>query len=1237
MSLNKLLWFAIVHSWRDLWRNRSRTVFALVCVATGVAAVVALRSLAFMVGDELTTNLAQLNRGDIRVYASRNVPELVQLSDQQRIPIFNQETVDAIRAWADREEVDVTMARVNGGFSLSPIVNGDATTARPIIALYVEPGEYPYYDTLALRQPAGAGLEEVFVGPDDREFRPVVISNNLARQAGLGLRVGDMVRLGAFDPLYYVAGIARAESETVLTNPAAAFFGDYVYLPMSDSEFQGEDPLPDQVFIRVPLGRDIGEVEKSLVEMLQQELGSETDIDEELNRATVPELEEQNAEVAGVIDDLILVLGLSSLLIGGIGIINTMLVVVSRRTLEIAVMKTLGLKGYRVTLIFLVEALLLGVIGSLIGVVIGVILSYLIRGVGEEAFSLSLEWRLYPAAMFSGLFLGVVMTGLFGFMPTLIAGQVRPAIVLRPNEAQMPAAGLLQTLVTLVVMIVILGVLVSAIVEGAIDYGPVYMIVGGGALVGLFAGVIIANTRLGQPMPEYYKFRLVRRFERLDGTITGAAGLLLAGILPVPAWRGLDRGERGRTVITGGLRTLRQAILLYGSLAIGAAAASGIMLVVSEIWLPFGIGDSKPANDVIGALDRGDTAYVVAWALLALLIGAAIRWWARALVGVIALASLGVTVGAGIGFILGLIMESLIADTAAWNFLAEMSTGVVLVEGALALLCVVYVLYWLLVWAVGKLPPGVLMGIVSLTLLSLMVGAAAVVVLVGVWALVLLTMVALVVWWVARRGRWPGTVTPTHNGDLADMAQTATRGTSAVMLAVAAVAGGFWIMEATGSTAWWGGALVGAVVYMGLWVYLRRNYRVDGRLILREMAGRKARVASTLLGLSVGIAGLSIVSLTTGATSHLLEFQLTETAEGNLLIGDPTSTHKEEVRAALDGLEGVESYSQVTMYLSVLLTVNGEEVRFSRMRNDDGSDPHENSNLDRRESGVSLGLTVREDLDNMPDYNMIAGRAFGPDDAGQHRIMLRESFVTERFDIGVGDRLMFLFENDPGEADDVLIQFRVSGIISRNSEQTGLEELGQLSMIPPGVLPETVRSEGTATIVMVDESDDAYMDQVLVAVSRVPGVIAFELGALTQLVQNLIDQLKAIPTLVAWLALVAGTAIIANTVALATQERRRQIGVMKAVGLKGRRVLAMLIIENGLIGLIAGLIGNGVGFLITVILVLTSRNPDELQNTIEFDTMGWLILMSIGVAIGAATLSAWSAAAEKPMNVLRYE
>ena len=182
-----------------------------------------------------------------------------------------------------------------------------------------------------------------------------------------------------------------------------------------------------------------------------------------------------------------------------------------------------------------------------------------------------------------------------------------------------------------------------------------------------------------------------------------------------------------------------------------------------------------------------------------------------------------------------------------------------------------------------------------------------------------------------------------------------------------------------------------------------------------------------------------------------------------------------------------------------------------------------------------------------------------------------------------------------------------------------------------------MKPEGTATIALIDQSDARYMDQVMVALAAVPGVIVFELDALTQLAKSLLEQLNAIPTLVAWLALVAGTAIIANTVALAVQERRRQIAVMKAIGLKGWRALAMLLVENGLIGLLAGVIGTGVGFGVTVVVVLASPSPGDLQRIIEFGTMGWLVLMSIAVAIGAAMLSAWGAVREKPLHVLRYE
>lgn len=1204
----RLLRFAVKHSLRDMGRNRARTAFALVCVATGVSAIVALRSLAFMVGDELTTNLAQVNRGDIRVYATRSVPELIELSPQD-FPVFTQRTVSLVRAWAAREDVVVSFARLSGALPLRPVVGGEERTAQTVLSLYVETAVYPYYDTIVLREPAGVVLRNIFAQHGEAsgaldDPRPIVISTGLTRSVGMGLGLGDIVRLGAAEVYYVVRGIAPSTAETVLTLPAAAFLGTYVYLPLEDLTPAGEAPLPDEIFVKVPLGRDIDGVETSLIAYLQEQIRAETDLERELSRATVPELAERNAETADVIDDLILVIGLSSLLIGGIGIVNTMLVVVNRRMLEIAVLKTLGLKAYRVTLLFLVEALLLGAAGSAIGVGVGVALSYLVRGVGEEAFALTLEWRLYPAAMGSGLFLGVLVTALFGFMPTLIAGQVRPATVLRPNEAEMPAAGLIQTLLTLLVMIAVLGVLVSSIVGGAFAVGPVIMIAGGGALVGLFAGVIAANRRRSAPA------RGQRRLRHWLG----------AG-----AWH---------------------AVQLYGALAVGAALASGVLLIVGAIWRPFGLGDADLPDTIMQAAREGESGWALGWALLTAVVARAVWRHAGRAARAIALAALGLTLGGALGAGGGLVLERLAGGTGLWRSLVSVSTGIVLVEGTIALLSAIYVGYWLLVWGVARLRPVAMSGITSGLLVGLTAGLGAVASLAGRAALTGTLALIVAGWLTVRARRTTPTPEPGAQGDklLPDVTRThalyreadPARYLSAVLLGAAAVVGSLLGADMAGGDAVWLSALVVFAVFCAWWLLLARSYSADGRLILREMAGRRTRVALTLLGLSVGVAGLSLVSLTAGAVSHLLEIQLGEAVEGNLLIGDPSAAHRQEVAATLDAAEGVLSYSQVTTYRGVLVAHNGEEVRLGR-HFDEGEDSSQGDENERSGRGVSLGIIERETLSDMPRYKMVSGRALAPGDEGQHRIMLRESFITEHLGIRAGDRLQLLFENQPGEDDDVLMQFQVIGVISRQSEQTGLEELGNLSVLPPGVLPTSVTAAGTATIALIDESDNRFMDQVLVALADVPGVIVFELDVLTQLAQNLLDQLNAIPTLVAWLALVAGTAIIANTVALATQERRRTIAVMKAMGLKGWRALAMLLVENGLIGLLAGLIGTGVGLLVTVVVVLAGPSPGDLQRTIEFETMGWLVLMSVVVAIGVAMLSAWTAIREQPLNVLRYE
>ena len=86
-------------------------------------------------------------------------------------------------------------------------------------------------------------------------------------------------------------------------------------------------------------------------------------------------------------------MGLGALLVGGVGIMNTMLVLVRRRTSEVAAIKTFGLRGRQVAALFFTEALMLGIIGSLLGVIVGIGLSVIVNEYGAVALRQPLIWK----------------------------------------------------------------------------------------------------------------------------------------------------------------------------------------------------------------------------------------------------------------------------------------------------------------------------------------------------------------------------------------------------------------------------------------------------------------------------------------------------------------------------------------------------------------------------------------------------------------------------------------------------------------------------------------------------------------------------------------------------------------------------------------------------------------------------------------------------------------------------
>jgi putative ABC transport system permease protein len=160
---------------------------------------------------------------------------------------------------------------------------------------------------------------------------------------------------------------------------------------------------------------------------------------------------------------------------------------------------------------------------------------------------------------------------------------------------------------------------------------------------------------------------------------------------------------------------------------------------------------------------------------------------------------------------------------------------------------------------------------------------------------------------------------------------------------------------------------------------------------------------------------------------------------------------------------------------------------------------------------------------------------------------------------------------------------------------------------------------------------------VLLSLSENPLVLSLDISFIDSLLSRFINQFSAIPTLVGILSLLAAAVAMANTVSLATLERRRTIGVLKAVGLKGQRILLIMLLENTLIGLLGGLIGIGLSALGVALMTAIGQGaaipiPREATGVAIA-----LLVAAVVIAWTATFLSARPAVSEPVNSVLRYE
>ena len=138
-------------------------------------------------------------------------------------------------------------------------------------------------------------------------------------------------------------------------------------------------------------------------------------------------------EMLGMVTAFISFVAGISLLVGGIGVMNIMLVSVTERTREIGIRKSLGAKTSSIMLQFLAEAAILTVIGGLIGIILGILAAYGICSVMSGSIGMTITPGISPTVIFVATLFSCAVGVFFGIYPAKKAARLSPIEALRRN------------------------------------------------------------------------------------------------------------------------------------------------------------------------------------------------------------------------------------------------------------------------------------------------------------------------------------------------------------------------------------------------------------------------------------------------------------------------------------------------------------------------------------------------------------------------------------------------------------------------------------------------------------------------------------------------------------------------------------------------------------------------------------------------------------------------------------
>jgi len=379
----------------NIWRRPLRTALTILGIVIGVFALTVMGALAEKLnvlvdgGDEyFRTRIFVFDAGAASGFQASSRPVTRDLVERIELLPGVDRATPVMQTLLDPEEV--------GGFDIPELLTG------------IEPETW-YDPAIELRVDAGRLLEP---GEDGR----TVIGADLAER--YGLRVGDTFTMREHE--FEVVGVL----ERTLTFP-----DKIAYVPLANAQQIYVEAVPDAFEERT---HELATQIEVFPEDLDDAAAIAAAITAELDsvRAVTPaEVADQIGQASIVFNLIIVGASVIAVIVGGLSVINTMVMTVTERVREIGIKKAVGAPTGAILREFLAEATLLGAIGGVIGLALGALLVVILNA--QTAGSGTSVFLLTPVLLLRSFLFATVLGALAGIYPALRAARLDPVTALR--------------------------------------------------------------------------------------------------------------------------------------------------------------------------------------------------------------------------------------------------------------------------------------------------------------------------------------------------------------------------------------------------------------------------------------------------------------------------------------------------------------------------------------------------------------------------------------------------------------------------------------------------------------------------------------------------------------------------------------------------------------------------------------------------------------------------------------